>query len=110
LKIFDVANKVIGSGEYILGADVTGSHACYLIFGVLEPGEAGRELKPGRGHEEIILCIRGTMRLSGAFDGDLYQGQAVHLIGEEWCEARNNGSEVVVYVVSGGHAGGGKHH
>jgi hypothetical protein len=110
LKIFDVADKVMGSGEYILGADATGSHACYLIYGVLRPGEAGRELSPGRGHEEIVLCVRGTMRLSGAFDGDLTQGQAVHLLGEERCEAGNAGSAEVIYVVSGGHSEGGKQH
>jgi len=36
MKVFDVAGKVPGSGEYVLGHDATGSHACYLIYGVLK--------------------------------------------------------------------------
>ena len=38
MQVYDVAGKVAGSGEYILGADATGSHACYLIYGVLAAG------------------------------------------------------------------------
>jgi uncharacterized cupin superfamily protein len=105
VKIFDVIGKAGASGEYLLGSQETGSHACYLIYGVLQPGESGRELKPGRGHEEIVLALQGEMTLTGAHTGTLKQGQALHLTGDETVLARNAGTMPVVYVVSGGHSG-----
>ena len=42
MKIFGVAENVQDSGEYILGSRETGSHACYLIYGALKPGEKGQ--------------------------------------------------------------------
>ena len=38
MKIFDVRTQVDDSGEYILGVEDTGSHACYLIYGTMKPG------------------------------------------------------------------------
>jgi uncharacterized cupin superfamily protein len=110
MQVYDVAGKVSGSGEYILGADATGSHACYLIYGVLKPGEQGRELRPGRGHEEMVLCVAGELRLSGGFSGVLRQGQAIHLRGEETCMAENPSKDNAIYIIAGGHAGGGHGH
>ncbi len=109
MRIFDVAEKVAGSGEYILGADATGSHACYLIYGVLRPGEEGRELRPGSGHEEMVLCLSGELRLTGACTGSLRAGQAVHLRGEERCLAANPGAAEARYVIAGGHSSEGHH-
>jgi hypothetical protein len=105
VKIFDIIKKAGGSGECLLGSQETGSHACYLIYGVLQPGEAGRELKPGHGHEEIVLALQGDMTLSGAHVGTLKQGQALHLAGDETVLAGNSGEMPAVYVVSGGHSG-----
>ncbi len=110
MKIFDVAARVSGSGEYILGSRETGSHACYLIYGVLRPGEGGRELKPGAGHEEIILALHGDLTLTGATTGMLKQGHALHLQGDESVFVVNNNGEQAVYVVSGGHSGRGHGH
>ncbi len=104
MKSFDVVTRVEGSGEYVLGSRETGSHACYLIYGVLKPGEKGRELKPGKGHEELVLAIAGDLQLSGHYTGMLKQGQAIHLQGEQSCHAENPGTLNVVYVVSGGHS------
>ncbi len=28
-----------GDGEYVFGAADTDSHACYMIYGILKPGE-----------------------------------------------------------------------
>jgi len=38
MKIFEVKNNAIDSkrGEFLLGARETGSHACYMIYGVLK--------------------------------------------------------------------------
>jgi hypothetical protein len=109
MKLFDVAGKVRDSGEYVLGSQETGSHACYLIYGVLRPGERGRELKPGHGHEEIILALHGDLTMTGATTGILKQGHALHLQGAESVLIENNSAEQALYVVSGGHSGHGHH-
>ena len=109
MKVFDVAGRIAGSGEHVLGYDETGSHACYLIYGVLGAGERGRELKPGRGHEEMVLVVKGEVALSGQFTGTLRTGQAIHLAGEESCIAANRTDSDAVYVIAGGHADHGHH-
>jgi len=110
MQVYDVAGQVADTGEYILGANATGSHACYLIYGVLAAGEAGRELRPGPGHEEMVLCIRGSLRLTGSHTGTVAAGQAVHLRGVESCLASNPGTGEAVYVIAGGHTGDGHRH
>ena len=107
MRIFDIIGKAGSSGECLLGSQETGSHACYLIYGVLQPGETGRELKPGHGHEEIVLALQGDLALTNAHVGTLKQGQALHLAGDETVLAGNAGAMPAVYVVSGGHAGHG---
>ena len=107
---FDVREKVDDSGEYILGVDATGSHACYMIYGVMQPHEKGRKLKPGKGHEELILAMKGDFSVSGDAWGVLKEGEAIHLKGDETCMLENNSGEEGIYVVSGGHSGGGHRH
>ncbi len=109
MKIYKVTDKVRDSGEYILGSRETGSHACYLIYGILKPGEQGRELKPGNGHEEIVLALTGDITLTGAFTGVLKKGEALHMQGEETYHAANQSGAPVTYVVAGGHSGEGHH-
>ena len=104
MKTYQVFEEEGDLGEYILGLRQTGSHACYLIYGVLKPGEPKRELKPGHGHEEIVLAVTGDLRCVGAFSGILKQGQALHLRGEESVFVQNEGIARAVYVVSGGHS------
>jgi hypothetical protein len=109
MKIFSVADRVHDTGEYLLGSRTTGSHACYLIYGILQPREQGRELCPGTGHEEIVLALTGDLHLCGASEVLLRQGEAAHLRGEETCRAENRGDRPAVYVIAGGHAGHGHH-
>ena len=109
MKVFDVAGKIMDSGESILGSRDTGSHACYLVYGVLKSGERGRELKPGHGHEELILALRGDLQLTGQHRGTLKQGQAIHLRGEETLSIGNTGDTEAVYVIAGGHSDEGHH-
>jgi hypothetical protein len=104
MKTYDVFGKAGESGEHILGSRDTGSHACYLIYGVLKPGEKGRELCPGKGHEELVLVIAGDLHLSGHYTGTLKQGQAIHLQGAQSCYAENPGASNAAYVISGGHS------
>jgi redox-sensitive bicupin YhaK (pirin superfamily) len=110
MKVFEVANRISGSGEHILGYDETGSHACYLIYGVLRAGEKGRELRPGRGHEEMIMVVTGNLTLTGVVTITLKEGQAIHLKGEETCFAENKTASEAVYVISGGHSASGHDH
>ncbi|MEK6744444.1 MAG: hypothetical protein AABZ15_12575 [Nitrospirota bacterium] len=109
MSTFDVASKVSLSGEYILGADQTGSHGCYLIYGVLKAGEGGRELRPGKGHEEIVLVLRGDLFVRGHYAGPLKEGQALHLRDDENCLLDNPGDGESLYVIAGGHSEGGRH-
>ena len=110
MKPFDVREKVDDSGEYILGVDATGSHACYMIYGVMQPHEKGRKLKPGKGHEELILAMKGDFSVSGDAWGVLREGEAIHLKGDETCMLENNSEEEGIYVISGGHSGRGHGH
>lgn len=109
MKIFDVLTHVEDTGETILGSEATGSHACYLIYGRMKNREKGRIVKPGRGHEELILAIQGDLLFSGLAQGTLAEGRALHLRGEETLILENPNDSPAVYVVAGGHAESGHH-
>ncbi len=109
MEVFEVRGMVGESGEYILGAGQTGSHACYLIYGVMKPGEKGRRLKPGRGHEELLIALKGDLRVTGDREGLLREGQALHLKGEETCWLDNGTDSEALYIIAGGHSEGGHH-
>ena len=109
MRIFDVRGKGDNAGEYILGAQQTRSHACYLIYGTMKPREKGRELKPGAGHEELFLAIKGTFAVTGYISGAIKEGQAVHLIGDETCQLENASDSEAIYVIAGGHSSEGHH-
>lgn len=97
-------------GEFVFGSADTGSHACYMIYGILKSGEKGREIKPGKGHEEMLLAAHGSFSVTGAFEGILEEGSAIHLVGEQLCHLENKGNSDAVYVIAGGHAEHGHHH
>jgi len=112
LKVYDVAGRAPREGgETVLGLKDLGTHACYLLYGVLNPGEEPRILKPGDGHEEIILAISGAIKISGP-QGELIlqPGQAIYLIGAESHEATAAGPGEARYVAAGGHSAGHEHH
>jgi hypothetical protein len=109
MKIYEVASNIGEQGEHVLGYDETGSHACYLIYGVLRAGEQGRVLKPGHGHEEMVVVVKGEVTLTGQCTGTVMQGQAIHLVGEASCIAENRTNTEAVYVIAGGHSGQGHH-
>lgn len=112
LTAFELKGKALLSenGECILGAEDTGSHACYMIYGILRPGEGGRLVKPGKGHEEMVLAARGDIEVSGRFSGTLKEGTAFHITGDDECLLENRGAAEAFYVVSGGHSESGHHH
>jgi len=98
------------NSEYVYGSADTGSHACYLIYGRLMPGERGREIKPGNGHEEMLLAAHGSLSVTGDFEGLIEEGSVIHLAGEQTCFLENRGSSEAVYVIAGGHAEQSHHH
>lgn len=111
LKTFELKAKAAAAegGEHIFGSADTGSHACYMIYGMLKPGETGRRVRPGAGHEEMVLAVVGSLEVSGDYTGMLPEGSAFHLIGEETCYLANTGEKDAVYVLAGGHSDGGHH-
>lgn len=106
MKFFELTYKALISenGECILGSNETGSHACYMIYGILKPGQKGRLIKPGKGHEEIVLAAKGDIVLSGCYSGILKEGSAFHITGEHECSLMNDNASEAVYVISGGHS------
>lgn len=111
MKIFEMKNKALNSeaGEYILGFQDTGSHACYMIYGILKPNEKGRVVKPGRGHEEIVLAIKGELGVTGYYSGSLKEGSAFHIKGAHECFLENKGTSDAIYIIAGGHPEGDHH-
>lgn len=106
MKTFELREKAskAESGEYILGSEDSGTHACYMIYGILRPGQKGRLIKPGKGHEEMVLAVNGDIEVSGFFSLALKNGNAIHITGENECFLENKGSEEVVYIIAGGHS------
>lgn len=111
MRIFDLRIKaqLSENGEQILGFKETGSHACYMIYGILKSGEKGRVIKPGEGHEEIVLAAKGDIEITGHYEGILKEGSAFHIVGEHECFLENKDSSEVVYIIAGGHSEGGHH-
>lgn len=102
--------RAAGEGESVLGLADTGSHACYMIYGIVKPGESGRLVNPGKGHEEIVLAAKGAFNLTGAVEGSLEEGAAFHCTGDTSIFLENPGDTDAVYIISGGHAEAGHHH
>jgi hypothetical protein len=89
----------------VLGLKDLDTHACYLIYGELGPGELGRKVCPGRGHEEILIAVCGELELSGDVSGRLAEGMAIHLREDQTCELKNPGDNPAIYIMAGGHSG-----
>jgi len=115
MRIINLKDTVSRPGEYVVGAEQTRSHVCYLLYGVLKAHET-RVLSPGHGHEEIFCCMEGAVEVrTGEEEVTVQKGQCFHLKGEESAEISNQGEGVVVYVLAGGHSdqshhGEGTHH
>ena len=80
-----------------------------MIYGVLRPREKARSVKPGPGHEEIVLAMKGELEVAGSYSGGLKEGCALHLEGNQECFLENRGESDAVYIISGGHSAVGRH-
>ena len=90
-------------GEYVLAAKDLHTEACYLVYGLLKPGEGDRLIKPGKGYEEILCAITGAlvMKLSRG-EVILEQGHAVHINSTDSFYISNRNNNTIVYVIAGG--------
>ncbi len=109
-RLFNLRTLSIeAGGEYVLGLRDLDTHACYMIYGTVLPGAAPRLIKPGDGHEEIILCVSGEFTVTGHFSGTLKEGEAFHIREEAECYLSNPTTNPAVYVAAGGHSETGHH-
>ena len=112
MNTFDLKKHALSSdsGESIFGLEHTGSHACYMIYGILKPGQDKRVITPGKGHEEMVLAVKGNFELSGRFSGRLREGCAFHIAGEDTVYLKNTDTIDACYVIAGGHSQDAHHH
>ncbi len=91
-------------GEYVLGMRDLKTHACYMIYGILEPGECDRRVRPGEGHEEILCAVDGPLTLhTQSGDVRLEKGHAVHIKEVDSFTMSNESETRSVYIMAGGH-------
>ena len=111
MRQFAMRDKAVHSEKHecLLGVQETGSHACYMIYGILKPNEKGRRVKPGIGHEEIVAAVTGEIEVTGHCSGTLGKGFDFHLQGTDECYLENRSEEDVVYIIAGGHSKGSGH-
>ena len=103
LKLVDLKDNLFREGEYLVGFEQTGTHACYFLYGFLKPGEE-RDISPGNGHVEIVCLLEGEIELVTDNEKlNLTKGKGFVIEGEEKVKVKNIGDKVAVYVVSGGH-------
>lgn len=112
MQTYDLPARALRQGgETVLGLKDLNTHACYMLYGVIDPDGPPRTFRPGPGHEEIILAISGSIKLSGpGGEITLQPGQAVHLKGEDTYTGTAAGPLEARYAAAGGHTPGDDHH
>ena len=76
----------------------------YLGKGYIEPNET-RKLGPGRGHEEILYILNGTVKVN-IKDLDevmLNEGELIHIPNKSKAIVSNLSDKKVFYIIAGGH-------
>ncbi len=111
LKTYDCLMRAKAEGgETVLGTEELETQG-YLIYGIVEPGQKGRVLNPGPGHEEIFCLVAGMATLVGPEGSqNLKVGEAFSLKGDVTYTLENNQKAPVVYIAAGGHSGEGHQH
>ncbi len=107
MKSFNLQELAIGSGgEYVLGMKDLHTDACYLVYGILQPGEKERLIRPGEGYEEILCAVDGEVLVHSRQGEILLElGQAVHVNEHESFHISNPSDRPVIYVMAGGPVG-----
>ncbi|MCX7831620.1 MAG: hypothetical protein N2440_01820 [Actinobacteria bacterium] len=110
MKVINIKDNLYREGEYLVGFEQTGSHACYFIYGFIKKGNM-REISPGEGHEEIIAVIEGSLEMTYKNESIvLNKGQSIYLKGEESITLRPYNCDLAIYVIAGGHSEHSHHH
>jgi hypothetical protein len=104
MKVFNLCDLAEASGgEYVLGMKDLHTDSCYLVYGVLGPGEEERLVRPGLGYEEILCAVDGELLMQGKQGKfPLQRGHAVHVTEHESFHLSNPTEKPVVYVIAGG--------
>lgn len=112
VKIYDLLNRAKAeAGETVLGRDELGTNNTYLIYGILEPGQKGRIINPGEGHEEIVCLVAGVATLHTPEGPQVLKlGEAFYLKGDVTYTLENQQRMPAVYVIAGGHTAEGHAH
>lgn len=105
MKSFDLESLAVREGgEYVLGLKDLHTDACYLIYGILQPGEHDRLIQPGEGHEEILCAIDGPLTMhTDSGEVPLERNHAAHIKEDESFSLSNPSDQPVAYVLAGGH-------
>ncbi len=104
MKFFDLESLASEQGgEYVLGLKDLHSDACYLIYGILQPHEDNRLIRPGTGYEEILCAVGGPLLLKIPGGNMLLEkGHAFHVKENDSFFIANPADEKVIYVLAGG--------
>lgn len=103
MRVFNLAERLLTSGEQVLGPQESGALTIYLLYGVMAPGESGRRLRPGPGREEILFVCEGRIRLeSGTSEAVCGRGMAVLIPEDADYWASNLYASTSSYVIAGG--------
>jgi hypothetical protein len=104
VKSFDVRGLALSQGgEYVLGMKDLHSDACYLIYGVLQARETNRQVKAGKGYEEILCAVDGPLLMhTPRGDMTLERGHATHVQEDDVFTISNPSDRETLYVLSGG--------
>ncbi len=90
------------NNEYSLGPGELGG-TVYLTYGRLRPRETSKRLSPGKGREEIICILKGSVRIkSGKTSFTVGAGEAFHSKDAQVFLLDNLGDEEAVYIAAGG--------
>lgn len=106
MESFDLAELARREGgEYVLGMKDLHTHACYMIYGILQPREKDRLVRPGEGHEEILCAVDGPVMIhSEKGVTTLERGHAVHVKEDGSFFISNPSDKAVIYIMAGGHS------
>ncbi|MFQ5975591.1 MAG: hypothetical protein ACE5J5_04675 [Candidatus Hydrothermarchaeales archaeon] len=112
MQVFDL-KSLAGSEEkreYVLGLKDLNTHAVYMIYGILDTGDVERKVYPGKGHEEILCIIKGTVDVIGQNETvSLSEGEAIHLHEDGVYHLKNKSDVISYYILAGGHKMEGHH-
>jgi len=105
MKIFKLPKLAESAvdGSYCLGSHELDSNAVYMLYSRLRPGDAPKKVAHAEGSEEIILVMKGNIRVRcGKTDFVVGPGEAFHSKECASFQLENIGSDDAVFIAAGG--------